>query len=335
MKWENVYIAGSGTCLPLAVDALDAVEAGDYDREEYETNGILSVLVSEGLAPPEMAAEAARTALKRADMDPSAVTLLLHSSLWFQGVDMWPAAAFVANQAGCVGAASFDVLQQCNGGLGALEIGARHVTTTRTPALLTTGDRFCPPGVDRWRSDLGIVYGDGGTALALSPEGGQARLLATCTVADTSLEQVVRGAEFHQVAQAGSVVDIRGRRDHYLDVTGQELLDAVARPARILHRAVAGALAEAETEIGRIARVVTPAAGRPMLNLVLLAGFEESVTTWEFGRRTGHVGSGDQYAGLHHLINEGLVSPGDRVLLVGGGAGFTCTCAVVEITEGV
>ena len=60
---------------------------------------------------------------------------------------------------------------------------------------------------------------------------------------------------------------------------------------------------------------------------------DESETTWEFARRSGHIGAGDWAAGLEDLLLTGQLTPGDHVMLYGGGAGYTITTAVLEILE--
>ena len=60
-------------------------------------------------------------------------------------------------------------------------------------------------------------------------------------------------------------------------------------------------------------------------------GLELASTAWSWGRRTGHVGGADQLTGLAELVETGAAGPGDRVMLVGIGAGFSWTCAVVEV----
>ena len=52
-----------------------------------------------------------------------------------------------------------------------------------------------------------------------------------------------------------------------------------------------------------------------------------SASTWGFGSTTGHLGAGDQAAGLDHLLRSGAAKPGQRVLLIGSATGFACTVA--------
>ena len=41
------------------------------------------------------------------------------------------------------------------------------------------------------------------------------------------------------------------------------------------------------------------------------------------------LGAADHAYGLHHLVDEGLLEPGERILLVGTGMGFTFSAAVL------
>jgi 3-oxoacyl-[acyl-carrier-protein] synthase III len=334
MQWENIHIAGLGVYLPPAESAADAVADGRYDAEEFEANGITSVLVEPERSAPEMAVLAARDAITHSAVNPADIRMVFHSGLWFQGVDMWPAASYVARFSVGDRVTAFDLQQQCNAAVGGIDLAAsRLVFEGGGAALLTTGDRFCLPGVDRWRTEKGLPYGDGGTAMLLSTEGGFARLLSTATVSDNGLEQVLRGPRFFDDRQPGPL-DIASRIEHHFVHNGGMRASTV-RLADAVKSAIGQALAEAKTELADLNGVVIPAAGRAKLDWQLsqLVGVEEHQTTWPFARTHGHLGAGDQFAGLRHLMVNGVVSAGDRVLIVGGGAGLTCTCAVVEITD--
>jgi 3-oxoacyl-[acyl-carrier-protein] synthase-3 len=57
----------------------------------------------------------------------------------------------------------------------------------------------------------------------------------------------------------------------------------------------------------------------------------ESKSFNEYGKITGHLGSGDQFASFHELLISGHVVAGDIVLLLGAGAGFSWTGMLVRI----
>ncbi|MEV4866787.1 ketoacyl-ACP synthase III family protein [Streptomyces ossamyceticus] len=336
MQWKGVYVAGTGVWLGEPEDARSAVESGAYDAEQYAADEIVSVSVAdESMAPPDMAVHAATTALKRSGVDASDVDLLIHSGIWFQGVEMWPAASYVAGHALGRGVPAYGLEQECNGGLGALEMAARQVAARpgTGAAMVTTADRFGAPLVRRWSSEPGFVYGDGATALLLSARGGFARLLSTATGADNSLEAVVRGPGLRPLP-SGEPLDLLGRVGHYMRTHGG-VREATERVATVVNGVVDTVLADAGLARTDVDRVVTLSSGRSRLEWQVpqLLGIPVERATWEFSRTVGHLGAGDQIAGFNDLLERGELAAGDRVLFVGGGSGFSCTCAVVEILD--
>ncbi len=340
MKWDHLYVAGLGTWLPEAVPVTEAVAAGQYDAARSAARDYASICVAEAsstsdTAPPDMARAAARAALAQSRADERDVSLLLHCSLWYQGLDIWPTASYVA--AGSVGRSvpAFDVQQRCNGALGAIELAGGYLTAgvgSGTSAVITTGDRFAPPEVDRWNMHDYNVYGDGGTSMVLSARDGFARILSTVTVADNSLEASARGgAPLGTSPVSGEPIDLVTRAAQH--ATAGDAKQTELRTGRVINQARNQALAESKTALRDISRIVIGATGRfdggYHFHHLLTVG--ESVTTWEYGRTTGHVGAGDWNAGLAWLLRTEAVAPGDKVMLFGGGAGYSCTAAVLEI----
>ncbi|WP_418896260.1 3-oxoacyl-[acyl-carrier-protein] synthase III C-terminal domain-containing protein [Streptomyces cupreus] len=84
-----------------------------------------------------------------------------------------------------------------------------------------------------------------------------------------------------------------------------------------------------------IEHVVLPFYGARLLHNAHLKrlGADVSQTAWEFGREVGHTGGADVLAGLDYLTRTSRIRPGHRVLMLGEGAGFICTAAVLEIQQ--
>lgn len=338
MRCDGLFLAGLAHRLPGAMDVDGAVDDGRYDPADRQADAYASVTVATDEAPPEMAVAAARLALGRARTPPSGVALLLHASAWFQGIDYWPAASYVHREIlGDAGrhAPALDVQQMCAGAMGALELAASYLAAdfSRRSALVTTADRFAGPGFDRWRGDVrGIVYGDGAAAAVIGREG-FARLLSVSTVVDTGLEGMYRGDEPFAPAP-GRTVDVRARREAFVATARRLVGNMAERTTSGLTDAVGRTLDDAGLKLGDVARFVFPNVGLHVLRTRYAEplGLDVERTTWEWGRRTGHVGAADQLTGLAYLVETGRVAPGDRVLLVGIGAGFAWTCAAVEVT---
>src|ERR1051326_4476387 len=144
MHLNDLFIAGLGSWLPPAVDAAEAATDGRYDPAEQAANEYLSITVAGEEAPPDMAVRAGRQALAASGLTPGDIALLLHASLWYQGVDFWPAASYVHRQV--LGEAAhvpaIDIHQMSNGSLAALELAASYLAADpgRRAALVTSAD---------------------------------------------------------------------------------------------------------------------------------------------------------------------------------------------------
>jgi 3-oxoacyl-[acyl-carrier-protein] synthase-3 len=93
------------------------------------------------------------------------------------------------------------------------------------------------------------------------------------------------------------------------------------------------ALSEGDVKLADIDWFVLPSlgAGRIKAHFLDPLGIDLDRTTWPWGRHVGHLGAGDQIAGLSHLGGAGRLARGQRCLLLGVGAGFSWSAAVVEV----
>jgi len=337
MKLRDVHIAGTGTWLPPRVSTADVAAAGDCEEPLLAWNDMASVTVAgEKDSPPEMAAAAARTALGRAGCADTDLDLILHTSVSFQGNELWPASSYVQRAAaGGSRCPALELKQASNGGMAALHLAAGFLSdgAARSSVLLTAGDVFAPPVVDRWRSDPGTVYADGGAALVLTRRAGFARLRSVVLVADSELEGMHRPGDAFGVAPLNRrhPVDLEAYRKGFLAQAG--LAATVRRLASGQRAALEQALEEADVDLADVSRFVLPHFGRRRLetNCLRPLGIDIDRTTWTWARTVGHLGAGDQMAGLDHLVNTGAVGPGDLCVLIGIGSGFAWSCAVVEM----
>ncbi|MFD0123640.1 ketoacyl-ACP synthase III family protein [Streptomyces virginiae] len=334
---DRLFIAATGSWLPPRVSIEDAVADGWCSASLARSTGSLSVAVAGEESAPQMAVRAARTALARAGSDAPDIDLVLHASFFHQGHDLWAPASYV--QRGAVGnnCPAMEVRQVSNGGMAALELASAYLSVDpgRSAALITTGDKFCPPGFDRWHSDPGTVYGDGATALVLSRRTGFARIRSLVTVSVPELEGMHRGDDPFQDAPFTHrpQVDLEACKRAFLATTGVSY--AVSKVAAAQEAVLKQALAEAELELADIDRIALPHLGRRRLQAAYFGplAIDPERTTWPWSRRIGHLGAGDPFAGLDHLTASGALGPGDTCLLVSVGAGFTWSCAVIEMLE--
>jgi 3-oxoacyl-[acyl-carrier-protein] synthase III len=330
----DVFVSGVAVSLPRAMSASEAVDLGLTDEWMVKRTRIRSVCVSEE-SGPERAARAARRALRAASAGPDDIDLVLHACTYFQGHDLWAPASYVQQNSVTNNCPSMVVDQLSNGGMAAIELAAAYLRADprRRGALLTTGDRFCLPGIDRWETDPGTVLGDGGTALVLSRVGGFARLLSMVTVSDPGLELMGRGEASFGAAplSARAPVSVAGYRAWLVKKIGMSgLTDRLLAGQRA---ACKQAFDEAGVSLADIDWFVVPHLGYPKMEFQFfsLLGVDPKRTTWPWGSGIGHLGAGDQFAGLAHLAQAGELAAGQRCALVSAGGGFAWSVAVLEI----
>jgi 3-oxoacyl-[acyl-carrier-protein] synthase-3 len=332
---QVIYIAGTGSSIPDKRESVAAAVESGRAPEGHAGLGYVEIAVAADVPAPQLAIEAARTALERSEVDPADVGLALHASCGFQGIDMWPPAAYIANNA--VGPSTYpmDIQQRCLGGIAAMRLAVAWLRNGSTSAaLLTTADNFAPPWIDRWNQPTDYIYGDGGTAMVLSTRGGIARIRGSAGGADTAHEGWTRGDTPFTLAPGmespvrmmDRAIENAARADPYAAFQAYE---------KVLLRTRDQALAEAEVRLEDIARVVVPNVhrGYEQTENYEVLGFTEKQSLWEFGRYVGHLGAGDHFAGLNWLLEQRELAAGDLVLLIGAGSGFTFGAAVVEILD--
>jgi 3-oxoacyl-[acyl-carrier-protein] synthase III len=336
MRFNDIYVAGVASWLP----AREPIGQGRYEPGVQEEHAYESICVAGADdSPPDMAVRAGRLALTRSGLDPAEVSLLLHASVWYQGLDMWSPSAYI--QHALLGenrtAQAIDLNQQCSGVVSALQLAADHLVAgpDRRAAIVTSAERYSPPGIDRWHIEgAHLVYGDGAGALVLARDRGFARLLAVNTVADTTLEPMNRGDSMFTPFSPASQgpLDMQARREAFL--RQMDMDEVVARLKRGHADALHGMLDEAGLKITDVSRFIFPHSGLSLLtDLAGQFGVDVSQTTWELGRTTGHVGAADPITGLTYLLEQGQLSVGERVMLVSIGAGWYWSTALVECVE--
>jgi len=340
MRWNDIYISAAAASLGRRETTADAVADGRYDPEENEASGYHAVRVSDEGPAVELAVRAANLALQRCGKSGDEFELLAHASIAHQGLDDFAVASYLHRRTVGGKATALEIRQASNGGLAAVELAAAYLATRQGPssALLTTADRFVPPVFERFRMAGGLLLGDGGTALVLSRDRGVARLLSSVAIGDSTYEGLQIGNEpwSDYPGANGWPVDGQARVEGFVAQHGAEIFPELVQSIwRNETETMERALADAGLGTDDITWWVFPNMGEALTDWDSRKAFgvDVSRTTWDWGRRAGHLGAGDQFAGLAYLLESRKVRAGDRVLLNGAGTGFSFASAVVEIIE--
>lgn len=325
---NDLRISGVGVYLPPKQKASEAIEIGIYDEKSYLVDGIDAVGVEQVLMPADMAAIAACNAISMAGVTPTQVSYLMHSYLECQGPDFWDAAPRVALKSIGRHVPALDVRQSCNGAMGSMWLAATRGEENAT--IITTADRFERPYINRWRGDQSI-FGDGAAAAVIEQGHGFARIDSIITVAENLLE----GECFSYPGEdLDKFINFEKRREYFYS-KGVDMFKHYNILQNMMQECINASLVEAEVELSEI-RWFLPVIStktRMKIQLEQFMSTDLQHSSWNFGRLTGHMGAGDQLAGLWWLLNENLVQVGDRIMMIGGGTGFTLTIAILTLLD--
>ncbi|MFF4257605.1 3-oxoacyl-ACP synthase [Streptomyces sp. NPDC001663] len=344
MTSDGIWLAPAEWLPPTTEKRADALAAGRVTTDEADAMGYGQLPVSLDLSAPEMAVRAARHALSRAGVPAGDLAAVLHAWTYHQGHDFWSPAHYVAARTGALDAIPTGVQQMCNGAAAALRT-AVHQLAARPgdgPVLVTTADRFAPPGFDRWGGDYGVWYGDGATAAVVGtgplPEGALA-LHALHTRAAPELESAHRDTgAFHPAPHTRSAaVDVRRTKKAFLAEHGRpRFLDRLRQETTAV---LAAALTEAGIGTGgrRLSAVLLPRLGRATAREVYGPAVAEvtDAPLADLGENTGHLGAGDLLSNLAALAADTgpyRLARGGYAAVLSAGAGFTWSAVVVRRT---
>lgn len=334
-----MYVAATGAVLPPEHRVDAAVAAGLYDVVEARRTAQLAVTVAEAQdSAADFAVGAAAIALRRSQIPASDLALLLNAVLFHSGLDVWNSASYIQRHIAATRSLVAEVRSACDGALVGLELAAAFLAThTSLPAaIITAADVWPGSALDRWRTSSGFVLADGGAAIVLSREPGFAKLVSLATATDPELEGLNRGADRLSVGAHAQhyPIDLNRRAREFLATMPKA--EVVRRRDAGLHAAVDQALGEAGIPLDEIRHVVPSFDGRTQLYehfLTPLGGVDIGRTPWAFARRVGHMGTADPLAALNYLVESNALLPDDTVLLIGVGAGFVWTAAVLQIVD--
>jgi 3-oxoacyl-[acyl-carrier-protein] synthase III len=335
---DNLYIKSIGVYLPDERISIDhALESGMCGAEVRD-NGYVSVLVASDTAPVDMAVLAARQAVHRLAAGQVDIDVVLHSSVAWAGPEGWAPSGYIMRELGNRPGAAYEVYQGCNGILSSMEIAAGLLTLAppQATALLTTAMNSSTSSVDRWSSPgSGIAVGDAAAAVILGKDEGFARIDSICSTMVSELEVIYRGdGPLEQDTANRPRVDMAPRLERFETTRIQTSIDLQSRMYRAYVDVMRRALDEAGIRPHQIERVLFQHLGKDFTFLYLMPlRLPLQRSTVDYGNTVGHLGAADHIASLDNLLTTGQLSPGDRLLLVGGSTGWNVASTVLTITD--
>jgi 3-oxoacyl-[acyl-carrier-protein] synthase-3 len=321
----HVGISGWGTAVPetrLTNHQL-ATQVETNDEWIVERTGIRERRIAgPGESTASLGAAAASEALKRADLAPDDIDLMIVATATPEQ-PLPHTGAFVGDALG-LRCGSFDLSAACAGFVYELVVGASMLQTGYDHVLIV-GSETLSRIIDPTDRTTIILFGDGAGAAVLSPTEHEPGLLAWDLGCDGSAAGIL------EIPAGGSrrptTPDTVAAREHYIKMAGQEVF---RRAVRVVVDSATATLARAGISADDVNWFVPHQAnGRIIDAAAHRLGFDHDRTLVNIDRY-GNTSSASIPLALFEAVDDGRVTDGDLVLCSGFGAGMTWASALLR-----
>jgi 3-oxoacyl-[acyl-carrier-protein] synthase-3 len=334
MSWPAARFLGTGHFLPSIVRTNAELErmVDTTDAWIVERTGIRERRIApEGMTTSDMATEAARRALAAAELDATALDMILVATVT-PDVPMPATAVYVQQKLGARACPAMDLSAACAGFVFALSIADQFIRTGAMRYVMVIGVEMLSRAVDWTDRSTCVLFGDGAGAVVLGPAGGaelggKARgVLSTRMQTDGSMAGAL-------VIPAGGTAlpysaQVKERRDDKIHMKGQDVFKVAVKNLESASRAALDDLGMTGDDLDWICphqanlRIIDLAVNRLGIRRdKILVNIE----------RVGNTSSASIPILLDESVRAGKVRAGDTVLLCALGAGISWGAAVVRI----
>jgi 3-oxoacyl-[acyl-carrier-protein] synthase III len=272
----------------------------------------------------DLAANAARKAMERANVTPDQIDLIIVATIT-PDMPFPSTACLVQHKIGAKRAAAFDLEAACSGFIYALEIAQQFIMSRTYDTVLVIGAEKLSSIVDWQDRNTCVLFGDGAGAAILQNRPNSHGLLTAVMGADGEKADLLfmPGGGSRCPATAQSITS----RMHYLRMEGKETFK---NAIQAMQTAAEEALKRCDLDISRIKCIIPHQANRRIIDAVgerLGAKPEQLFVNLH---KYGNTSAASVAIALDEAVESGAVKTGDLILLVVFGAGLTWGAAVIE-----
>jgi 3-oxoacyl-[acyl-carrier-protein] synthase III len=326
---QNALITGWGMYAPSRVLTNDDLAKMVDTSDEWivSRTGIRERrIAADDETTTTLSVHAARDALAVAGLDPADLELVIVGTC-SPDYPLPATAVLVATELGAHRAAGFDLQAACSGFLFALATGSSFVRSGMYRNVLVIGVEVLSRFLDWHDRNTCVLFGDGAGAVLLSASDQPGGLLGFDLFSDgTGCEGIIVPAGGSARPASAETV---AANQHYIQMLGREVYKYATR--QLADSAVA-ALRKADLTVDQIDQFVFHQANLRIIEHVQRQLSIPEEKTFVNIEKYGNTSAASVPMALAEAVAAGRIKPGDRILMVAFGAGYTAGAAVVEWT---
>jgi 3-oxoacyl-[acyl-carrier-protein] synthase III len=328
MKRPLAQFAGTGRGIPSKVMTNhDFAAIGIETSHDWivERTGIVERRIADaGTTTATMAAEASRTAMQRAGVQPGEIDVIVLSTATQDR--LLPATAVdLQAELHATRAAAFDVSAACSGWLYALTVAEGLIATGNAETALVVGAEKMSSIVDWQDRNTCVLFGDGAGAVVLKRSKHGKGILSTFMRSDGTLAELLYRPGGG--ACAPFCEDVLTQRSHFVKMAGREVFKHAVRS---MAEACDRALDQARLTGNDIDVLIPHQANVRIIEATAKHAGISMDKVYVNVDRYGNTSSASIPIALDELVEQGRVTDGTTALLVAFGAGFTWASMVVR-----
>jgi len=279
-----------------------------------------------------MGIKAANTAIRKAEIDPNDIDLVIWAGAEHKEYPMWTASIKLQYEIGAKKAWAFDIALRCGTMIMAMKVAKDMLLSNDNMDTVLIGSGYRNGDLidfDNPRVSFMYNLGAGGTAVILKKGLNKNRVLAATAETDGSLSETV-------VVPAGGTkkeltAEALKNNENHLDVIDSEYMKE--RLNEVSLENFVGVVKDSVKNSGYKMKDVDYiailhmkySAHKFMLDQLGLTE-EQSIYLNEYG----HIGQNDQIISLELALNKGKVKPGDLVVFVSAGIGYAWNALTIK-----
>jgi 3-oxoacyl-[acyl-carrier-protein] synthase III len=323
------HITGWGMSAPESILTNDdlAKMVDTNDAWIRERTGIRERHIArEDQFPSTLAVEASVKALRVANLRPTDLDLIICSTSSPEYI--FPATAcLIQDQLGATKAGAFDLLAACSGFIYALNMGAQAIRSGSIKSALVIGSETLSRFINWKDRNTCILFGDGAGAFVLQASDQPGGVLSAVMHSDGSGGDLLTLAGGGSRYPASESTLVNGK--HYIQMDGKEVFRFATR---VMASATQEVVACAGLTMDQVQWIVPHQANIRIIEAAargLKLPMDRFIVNLE---RYGNTSTASIPIAMVEALEKGQIKPGDKLVMVGFGAGLTWGALAAEWT---